>query len=216
MYNRYREEEKEQKELNKETETSADKTDPPRETDHKDGEVITPEEIDYEEDGESTEKTDEVEKLTAEVKKWHELYMRTLADAENFKKRINEERIRERKYGGQRIFEKMITVLDVFEQALNVEVEDQKLKNFLTGFIMINKQLKEILADEGVKKIEALNTPFDPLYHHAMEVSYDKEKDENIVLEVYQNGYTYKDRVLRPALVKVNKRNKKEENINNE
>ncbi len=143
------------------------------------------------------------------------MYLRTLADAENFKRRINEERIRERKYAAQGLLEKLISVIDIFDQAIGVETDDPKLKNFLTGFTIINKQLNEILEEEGVKKIDARDQIFDPAYHHAVEVEHDENKEDNIVLEVYQNGYTFKDRVLRPALVKVNK-SKKEENIDHE
>ncbi|MCK9536835.1 MAG: nucleotide exchange factor GrpE [Bacilli bacterium] len=202
MHNRYREEEKQETKLKNTIDGEAAP------------ETAAPEATEVETEVSFPTK-EEIEELTAEIKKLNDLYLRTLADAENYKKRINEERIRERKYGAQRIFEKMISVLDVFDQALNVETDDQKLKNFLIGFTMINKQLKEIAEEEGVKKIEALNQKFDPTYHHAMEVEYNEEKDDNIVLEVYQNGYTYKDRVLRPALVKVNK-SKKEEDLNNE
>ncbi|MDD4077681.1 MAG: nucleotide exchange factor GrpE, partial [Bacilli bacterium] len=202
MHNRYREEEKQETKLKNTIDGEAAP------------ETAAPEATEVETEVSFPTK-EEIEELTAEIKKLNDLYLRTLADAENYKKRINEERIRERKYGAQRIFEKMISVLDVFDQALNVETDDQKLKNFLIGFTMINKQLKEIAEEEGVKKIEALNQKFNPTYHHAMEVEYNEEKDDNIVLEVYQNGYTYKDRVLRPALVKVNK-SKKEEDLNNE
>ena len=205
MHNRYREEEKQETKLKNTVDAACDT----------DTEATVPKVTEVEVEEASPPEKDEIEELNAEVKRLKDLYLRNLADTENFKKRINEERIRERKYGAQQIFEKMISVLDVFDQALNVETDDQKLKNFLVGFTMINKQLKEIAEEEGVKKIEALNQKFNPTYHHAMEVEYDKDKDDNIVLEVYQNGYTFKDRVLRPALVKVNK-SKKEEDINNE
>ncbi len=193
MYNRYREEEKQEKELKQaEAETSG------------------------EESAAETEATgEETLDLEEEVKRLKDLYLRTLADAENFKRRINEERIRERKYAAQGLLEKLISVIDIFDQAIGVETDDPKLKNFLTGFTIINKQLNEILEEEGVKKIDARDQIFDPAYHHAVEVEHDENKEDNIVLEVYQNGYTFKDRVLRPALVKVNK-SKKEENIDHE
>ena len=70
------------------------------------------------------------------------------------------------------------------------------------------------MEEEGVRK-SRLNEKFDPAYHHAVEIEHDETKEDDIVLAVYQNGYVYKDRVLRPALVKVNK-SKKEENINHE
>lgn len=201
MHNRYREEEKLEKEACPETEAA------------KEAEVT--EKGDPAAEAAATAEGSDTEALEAEVKRLQDLYLRTLADAENFKKRINEERIRERKYAAQPIWEKLITVIDIFDQAISVETNDPKLGNFLTGFTIINKQLKEIMEEEGVRKIAALNEKFDPAYHHAVEIEHDETKEDDIVLAVYQNGYVYKDRVLRPALVKVNK-SKKEENINHE
>lgn len=208
MYNRYREEEKQEKELKQtEAETSGEETAAETEATGEETPVAPAEEKDA-----AGEETLDLEE---EVKRLKDLYLRTLADAENFKRRINEERIRERKYAAQGLLEKLISVIDIFDQAIGVETDDPKLKNFLTGFTIINKQLNEILEEEGVKKIVARDQIFDPAYHHAVEVEHDENKEDNIVLEVYQNGYTFKDRVLRPALVKVNK-SKKEENIDHE
>ncbi|MFY9537460.1 MAG: nucleotide exchange factor GrpE [Bacilli bacterium] len=208
MYNRYREEEKQEKELKQaEAETSGEESAAETEATGEETPVAPAEEKDA-----AGEETLDLEE---EVKRLKDLYLRTLADAENFKRRINEERIRERKYAAQGLLEKLISVIDIFDQAIGVETDDPKLKNFLTGFTIINKQLNEILEEEGVKKIDARDQIFDPAYHHAVEVEHDENKEDNIVLEVYQNGYTFKDRVLRPALVKVNK-SKKEENIDHE
>lgn len=208
MYNRYREEEKQEKELKQtEAETSGEETAAETEATGEETSVAPAEEKDA-----AGEETLDLEE---EVKRLKDLYLRTLADTENFKRRINEERIRERKYAAQGLLEKLISVIDIFDQAIGVETDDPKLKNFLTGFTIINKQLNEILEEEGVKKIDARDQIFDPAYHHAVEVEHDENKEDNIVLEVYQNGYTFKDRVLRPALVKVNK-SKKEENIDHE
>ena len=208
MYNRYREEEKQEKELKQtEAETSGEETAAETEATGEETPVAPAEEKDA-----AGEETLDLEE---EVKRLKDLYLRTLADTENFKRRINEERIRERKYAAQGLLEKLISVIDIFDQAIGVEADDPKLKNFLTGFTIINKQLNEILEEEGVKKIDARDQIFDPAYHHAVEVEHDENKEDNIVLEVYQNGYTFKDRVLRPALVKVNK-SKKEENIDHE
>lgn len=188
MNNRYREEEKVEKteEKSSETETpivEADETNLPKN-----------------------------EEILAENKKLKDQYLRVLADAENFKRRIDEERIRERKYGSQRVMEKMVSALDIFDQAVNMQTDDEKLKGFLAGFIMVNNNLKQILEEEGVKPIKALGEPFDPRYHHAVEIDWDETKAENIVVQELQKGYLFKDRILRASLVKVNK--KPEQKIN--
>ncbi len=83
------------------------------------------------------------------------------------------------------------------------EVDDEKMKNFLIGFQMIANQINDALLKDGLKEIKALNEEFDSNYHQAVS----KEKKEGvkpgIVIEVLQAGYTYKDHLIRPAMVKV-------------
>ena len=198
MYNRYREEEKEEIKETKENE-AAKATEPQEE--EQQTEKAPEAEADF---------VAEVKKLQDEVKRLTDLYLRTLADAENFKKRINEERIRERKYGAQYLLEKLIVVVDIFGKALSLETDDVRMKNFLIGFEMIYKQLNQILEDEGVKKIETANQKFNPLYHHAVELGCVEGLEDEMIIEEIQSGYMYKDRVLRPAFVKVNKIQKEE------
>lgn len=198
MYNRYREEEKEEIKETKENEAT-EATEPQEE--EQQTEKAPEAEADF---------VAEVKKLQDEVKRLTDLYLRTLADAENFKKRINEERIRERKYGAQYLLEKLIVVVDIFGKALSLETDDVRMKNFLIGFEMIYKQLNQILEDEGVKKIETANQKFNPLYHHAVELGCVEGLEDEMIIEEIQSGYMYKDRVLRPAFVKVNKIQKEE------
>lgn len=205
MYNRYREEEKE--EMKQEKPEEPEKTENPEETKLEAAQKDTPEAKD--------DLAAENKKLQEEVKRLNDLYLRTLADADNFRKRINEERIRERKYAAQSLLEKLVSVVDIFGRAVSIKTDDEKLKNFLIGFEMIQKQLSQILADEGVKKIETANQKFNPLYHHALEIESREDLEDDMIIEEVQAGYMYKDRVLRPALVKVNKI-KKEENEDGE
>ena len=100
------------------------------------------------------EKKDKIAKLEEENKKLKEQYYRTLADSENFKKRIDDERIRERKYASQRLIEKLLNDLDIFDKAVNMKTDDPNLNNFLIGFQMINNNINQVLEEEGVKKIK--------------------------------------------------------------
>ena len=87
--------------------------------------------------------------------------------------------------------------------ALNVQTEDEALLNYVKGFEMIYKQFLSVLDKEGVKEIEADGKPFD---HNTMQALMQEKQDgveSGIVLEVLQKGYMLKDRILRPALVKV-------------
>lgn len=183
MNNRYREEELDE-------ETTVDDKETEQTTEEPTVEVIDEEKVNYEE----------------LYKKANDSYLRTLAEMENYKRRINDERIRERKYASQGLLEKLVNALDIFDKVVSIKTEDENLKNFLIGFQMINNNLKQILEDEGVKKIDAIGKEFNPTFHHAFETAYDETKEEGIVLEEIQSGYMYKDRVLRPASVKVNKK----------
>lgn len=198
MSNRYREEEKEEMLKKAESEDSVQ--------DEEIEEVIL---------DDSNAVDLEKEELIVELNKYKDLYLRTLAEFENYKKRMNEERIRERKYFNQSLMERLVSALDIFDRTINIETDDEKLKNFLIGFKMINDNLKQILEDEGVKLIESIGKQFDPSVHHAIETTYDENYEEGVIIEEIQRGYTFKDRVLRAALVKVNKK-VKEENNNNE
>ena len=154
----------------------------------------------------------EIEKLKEELTKLLEEnnnlsnnLLRNRAELENFKKRTYEERIQERKYALKDFLLELINVIDIFEKAVNVKTDDEKVQKFLTGFVMINNMFKAILQKEGVVKIEALNKPFDPAFHDAIEEVEVENVESGIIVEELQTGYMYKDRVLRPSMVKVNK-----------
>lgn len=151
--------------------------------------------------------TKTVEMLEEEVKQLQDKYLRHLAEHENYKKRTQEENNRNRMYANQTLLEKLIHVTDIFDQAVNMKTEDEKLKNFLIGFQMINENFTQILESEGVKKIKSLGEKFDPRYHMAVETEYDETQEEGIILAEIQTGYEYKNRILRPSRVKVNQKN---------
>ena len=160
---------------------------------------------------------EEIEKLQDQVKELNNKYLKTLAESENFRKRIEEEKIRDRKYASQRLLEKLINPIDIFDKACNMKTDNEVLRNFLIGFQMIDNQIHGVLEEEGVKKIK-VDGKFDPRYHNALEVDYDETKEEGEILAVLKDGYMYKDRVLVPTAVKVNKKpvEEKIEKIENE
>ena len=131
--------------------------------------------------------------------------LRKQAEFENYKKRVADERQRDRKYALQDFLMESIETLDILDKAVSFKTEDQVLKNFLSGFIMVNNRLKNILENYGVVQIDCLNKPFDPSFHSALEAVETEGVEANIIVEVVMTGYMYKDRVLRPAMVKVSK-----------
>ncbi|HOO43929.1 MAG TPA: nucleotide exchange factor GrpE [Bacillota bacterium] len=132
-------------------------------------------------------------------------YFRSLAETENYKKRLNEDLKRERKYAGYALANRLIDSIEVFNQALNMETNDPNLKNFLYGFRMIDEMIFNAMKEEGVALIETkVGETFDPNFQQAMDISYDPEKPENTILKVVKKGYMFKDRILRPSMVIIN------------
>jgi molecular chaperone GrpE len=88
---------------------------------------------------------------------------------------------------------------------VQTETDDEKLKKYLTGFQLINTQIQDIMAQYGVKPIETKNQKFDPSLHSAAETVWVEGVEEDVIVEEIITGYMYKDRILRPSIVKVNK-----------
>ncbi len=132
-------------------------------------------------------------------------YLRSLAETENAKKRLNEDLRRERKYAGYTLASKLIDSIEIFNQALNMETNDPNLKNFLYGFKMIDEMIFNAMKEEGVEIIDTkIGEEFDPNKDQAVDVAYEADKPENTVLKVVKKGYMFKDRILRPSMVIIN------------
>ena len=141
--------------------------------------------------------------LEEEVARLADQLLRNRAELENFKKRMNDERIKDNKYRSQSLAMAILPALDTFEQAIGVATENEEIKNFLVGFEMIHKQLIDSLASEGVEVIETEGQPFDPNFHQAVMQEEVEGVEPGIVLAQMQKGYKLKDRVIRPTMVKV-------------
>lgn len=149
-----------------------------------------------------TEVVEEVD-LSEEVARLNDQLLRNQAELENFKKRMNDERIKENKYRSQSLATAILPALDTFERAMAVSTDNVDVKNFLVGFEMVHKQFVESLASEGVEIIEAKGQLFDPNLHQAVMQEEAEGVEAGIVLDEMQKGYKLKDRVIRPAMVKV-------------
>lgn len=135
--------------------------------------------------------------------------LRNAAEVENFKKRIQDERVKERKYASISLVGDLIQPLEYLNLSVNMQTDDQMLKNFLIGFQMINKQIFDVLEKDGLKAIECnVGDEFNPNLHHAIETTEDENYPVDSIVQVMQRGYMYKDRILRPTMVKVNKEKK--------
>ena len=138
-------------------------------------------------------KDEKIEELTDRVR-------RQMAEFDNFRKRTEKEKSSMYIIGAKDIVEKILPVVDNFERGLAQAPEGD---SFADGMKMIYKQLITTLDELGVKPIEAVGKEFDPNFHNAVMHVEDEEAGENIVVEEFQKGYTYKDFVVRHSMVKV-------------
>ena len=126
-----------------------------------------------------------------------------MAEFDNFRKRTEKEKANMYAIGAKDIIEKILPVVDNFERGLGAVTEEQKEDSFVSGMEMIYKQIMTTLDSVGVKAIEAVGNEFDPDFHNAVMHVEDEEVGENIVVEEFQKGYTYRDTVVRHSMVKV-------------
>ena len=161
-------------------------------------------EIKEEKQDKKSKKNKHLEELEIKIKTLEEDALRAKADLINYRKRKDEEVSGLLKYANVDILMSLLPILDNFERVINQEVASEDLKSYLEGFKLIYNQIKDILTANDVKEIETLGKEFDPNIHQSISVRKDDSKESGIVLEVYQKGYTYKDKVLRPAMVIIN------------
>ena len=144
----------------------------------------------------------EIDTLKEENAQLNDKLLRNSAELQNFKRRMNEERIKDRKFANEDVFKALLPILDNFAIALANE-KDKSNAKALKGFEMIYKNMLETLESQGLSTIDALDQPFDPSYHQAVMKESKDGVEAGIVIEEFQKGYIYKDRLLRPAMVKV-------------
>lgn len=147
-------------------------------------------------------KNEEIELLKGEIESLKTEVLRSKADLINYRKRKDEETSNLLKYCNSDLILSLLNVVDNFERAL--VLDDEAFKSYLDGFKLIYNQVIDILNSYEVKEIEALDKTFDPMYHQSVATKKDDTKDSGVVLEVFKKGYTYKDKVLRPAMVIIN------------
>jgi len=151
------------------------------------------------------EKTPEdiISELEVIIKELKNTMLKDRADLINTQRRLEKERIIERKFAAMSISKTLITPLDHFELALKHEVSNDENKNFMQGFKIIKDQFVKALEDEGVSEVDALNEEYDPNFHQAIMTEKVEGTEPNMVIEVLQKGYMFKDRLVRPAIVKI-------------
>lgn len=152
--------------------------------------------------------TAELEKQLADLQqKYDEMedkYLRAEAEMQNMTKRFKNEQAQLLKYEGQKLATAILPVMDNLNRALQAEVEDDASNQLKHGIEMVAKDMEKALTDNEITKIEAIGKKFDPTKHQAVKtVPTEDGQEADTVVEVYQDGYMLKDRVLRPAMVVV-------------
>ena len=141
-------------------------------------------------------KDEKIEELTDQLR-------RQMAEFDNYRKRTDKEKASMYIIGAKEIVEKLLPVVDSFERGLATATEEQLEDPFVDGMNKVYKQMIRSLEELGVKPIEAVGAEFNPDYHNAVMHVEDEEVGENIIVEEFQKGYTYKDFVVRHSMVKV-------------
>ena len=149
---------------------------------------------------------EENHKLKNDLKESSEKVLRLAAEMQNYKKRNETEKSNILKYANEDLAKSLLPILDNFERAIKLDDNDlsDEVSKFLSGFKMIYGSFVNVLNNIEVKEIECDGLEFDPVYHQAVLTEKDETKPSGVILEVLQKGYMYKDKVIRPAMVKVN------------
>ncbi len=146
----------------------------------------------------------EMLQLQQEKDEMYQRLLRIQAEYDNFKKRTQKEKAANQKYKAQDLVTELLPAIDNFDRALQTDVPEEA-ESYVEGISMVYRQLIDALKSQGVVEVQTVGEEFDPNLHHAVMQVEDSEKPSNIIVEELQKGYMLKDRVIRPAMVKVNK-----------
>jgi len=140
-------------------------------------------------------------RLKEELSREHEIYLRNLADFENYRRRVDRERASVAQAGKREIVLSLLDVLDDFERAL--EHMDVAPASVSAGVIAIYRRLAGLLESQGVIPFESVGQPFDPALHEAVGTVKSNEQEPGVVLDELRRGYRWGEELLRPARVRV-------------
>ena len=132
--------------------------------------------------------------------------LRAKAEFDNFRKRVAREKEETSKRAGTEIISELLPVLDNFSRAVEAARSAGEAESVVSGIEMIHQQLLAALMGKGLEPVEALGKPFDPNYHEAVAVENRDDVEDNQILEVLQDGFMLSGRLLRPAMVRVAKK----------
>jgi molecular chaperone GrpE len=156
----------------------------------------------YNLDADDTAADSDIGKLAKDLEDLRQTLLRRQADFDNYRKRVEKERSEDSRRSTARVIEGLIPVVDSFDQALASHREPE-YANYRKGFELIHKQLLDNLTKLGVERVDPVGMPIDPHVHQAMDRTETTEHEDGTILQVFQPGYVFHGRVLRPAMVRV-------------
>jgi molecular chaperone GrpE len=152
-------------------------------------------------DADQTDAEDPMAGLQADLDRFRDLALRSQADFENYKKRSAREKEEAIKYANSLLLERLVSIIDNFELGLTAAKEKGEQSPIYSGMVLVQKQLNDLLAENGLQPIEAEGKKFDPNVHEAIAHEPSNQVAEGIVLRQTRRGYRFRDRLLRPAKV---------------
>ncbi len=163
-----------------------------------------------ENESKAADESNEEEALTVENMKlalndMNDKYLRLNAEFQNYRKRVEKEKSDLLKYGTEKLLADMLPIMDTFDRALSSFEGLEADEKVLDGIKLIQKSFSDFFERNGVKEIEAKGESFDPDKHHAVMSEESDDTESDIVIDVFQAGYTLNDKVIRPSMVKVSK-----------
>lgn len=148
-----------------------------------------------------------IEAAEEEAKKQHDKLLRVMAEFENFKKRIEKEKADHLQYSNEKLLADLLPVLDDLDRVLDhiPEKSTDEIKAIAKGVALVQKNMLSALKKYGLAEVPALGEQFDPNLHEAIATSQDEDKGDHEIASVHRKGYKLNERLLRAALVTVNK-----------
>ncbi len=162
----------------------------------------TPSSVAREADVAQAESEDPTAGLQADLDRFRDLALRSQADFENYKKRSAREKEEAIKYANSSLLERLVGIIDNFELGLAAAKEQGPNSPIYSGMVLVQKQLNDLLTDNGLQPIEAEGKKFDPNMHEAIAHEPSGFPEETVIRQT-RRGYRFKDRLLRPARVVV-------------
>ena len=167
-----------------------------------------PVDLQNDEEGEVNEPSKSLDELEAKISELKDQLLRTVADSENLRKRLEREKEQTRKFGIANFAKDLLSIADNLGRALDAaptkeDIEDQALENLVLGIQMTEQELQKAFENNNIRKIDPLGEKFDYNFHQAMFEVEETDKEPGIVVQVLQPGYAIDDRILRPAMVGV-------------